>query len=249
MHFMNKELFVLTLLLGFSFFQNAEACQDQDKTEKYQAVFKGSDDPNFEAAVDSLGGAANLNLPKVVYPGEPLVRDRILDGFEAAPSLRKLDDGTTIFWGFKYKEATYKSVAITDGNGYLCMVGAVTNVIPLLDAGSNQPIAPTNEAYQAKAAEYKVGPASIVLFVRNPKDLNVYLPIIKRWKQALLLNFIADCDAEKYKSSCELSQKIEVPISAYQPIFDEKKGGKSVKLKELTIPDLPAAAIPIKKFN
>src|SRR5690606_25948764 len=127
----SKSLFLATLFWVFSFIHNAGACvsESDHRDDNYPLVFKGSDDPNFEEALENLGGLATFNDPDVSYPGNESVKDRILDGFEVALPLTKLSDGTMLFWGFKYKEATYKSIAIADGSGRLCLVGAVTNVI------------------------------------------------------------------------------------------------------------------------
>ena len=241
----------LTILASIFATGAAEACTPYNNLKEAttpSAIVTSSDDKNFESALDLLGGEANFYLPDVSYPGETVLKDRILHGFESAPPPRKLSNGMTIFWGFKYKEATYKSVAITDNNGNLCMIGAVTNVIPLLSIGSTEPNSTNANEYNSLSKKYFIGPASIVLVVKNDRDLQTFLPIIKRWTQALLLSFTANCDEPAYKAACNASQEIKIPTYAYQVKFKNKKDMKSAELKELPVPNLPASSIPIKAF-
>jgi len=203
----------------------------------------GGDVPD-DKMVSIFAGKSTLEFDRE-YGGKASIFNRVMDGFEAAPSYLSLSDGKKIYWGFKYQEASIQSIVLTDADNRIRLIGAVTDITDLEDAESRRFITSQQE-YQRKIKNIVAEPASVKLFVRDEHDLVVYFPLVKRWLEADLLGFNVDCDTPKLAEACRFSQEIEIPIVAYQ-IIDSGKGAD--QLRELSLPNLPAASIPIKYFK
>lgn len=169
-----------------------------------------------------------------------LVSDRILDGFEAGPMRLTLKDGTAIYWGFRYKEATTKSVAILDAKGRPRLLAAVDSV-PGCGGWHCEPFT-SIDVYQAYVSRTFLHPG-ITIFVRDKRDLETYLPYLKRWLQANLLGFNVDCKEPKMAGACKFVAQTEwlqiVPTRAYLL--------PSMRLLEL--PEAKAADVPLEAFT
>lgn len=168
-----------------------------------------------------------------------LVDDRILDGFQAAPKRLILKDGTTIYWGFRYKEATTRSVAIFDAQGRPRLLAAVDS-IPGCDGWRCEPFTST-ETYQASASRTFLHPG-IAVFVRDKRDLETYLPYLKSWLQAKLLGFNVDCNERGMAEACKFVTRTElmqfIPTRAYL----------LPTMRHLELPKVKAADVPLEAW-
>lgn len=194
--------------------------------------------PDEQQLQELVGGATVKALGITGYEPTASVFDRILDGFEAASRVMATEDGQTIVWGFKYKEANLQSVVIADASGQLQLAAIVTDVHSLTRDGTN---AITTEAAYWSAVEHLALHPDVVLFVRDQAALNTAYPLFKRWMDANLLGFNRSCQAQA--AACALLPNIRIPTRAYLPL---KNGGA---LTKVVIPTLPAIQIPLEKFT
>lgn len=200
-----------------------------------------SDGPDDKAIETFTGNAKTLYYADPRIKQKALVSDRILDGFEAAPKLLTLSNGTAIYWGHRYKEATTESVAIFDGKGRPRLLAAVDS-IPWCD-GSGRHCEPFTsiEAYQAHASRTYLHPG-VAVFVRDKRDLETYLPYLKRWLHANMLGFNVDCKEPRMAEACKFVTQTDltqfIPIRAYLL--------PSMRLLEL--PKGKAADLPLEAF-
>lgn len=204
-----------------------------------KAVSSAPDDKLIEA----FSGKA-----KALYYSDPrikqraLVSERILDGFEAAPRRLTLAKGTAVYWGSRHKEATTQSVVIYGPEGRPRLLAAVDS-IPWCD-GSGTHCTPFTsiEAYQAHASRTFLHPG-IAVFVRDKRDLETYLPYLKRWLHANMLGFNVDCKEPSMVEACRFVTQTEltqfIPIRAYLL--------PSMRLLEL--PKVTAADVPLEAFT
>ena len=193
--------------------------------------------------IEAFTGNAKALYYSFTHPGikdKALVSDRILDGFQAAPKRLVLKDGTTIYWGFRYKEATTQSVAIYGRDSRPRLLAAVDS-IPWCDGWHCEPFT-SIEAYQAQASRTFLHPG-IAIFVRDKRDLETYLPYLKRWLQAKLMGFYIHCDEPRMADACKFVTQTEwlqiVPTRAYLL--------PSMRLLEL--PKVKAANVPLEAFG
>jgi len=171
-----------------------------------------------------------------------LVSDRILDGFGYGPLRLTLPNGTAIYWGFRHGEATTQSVAIFDAQGRPRLLAAVDS-IPWCDgSGSHCDPFTSVEAYQADARSTFLHPG-IAVFVRDKRDLETYLPYLKRWLHAHMLGFNVDCKKPRMTEACKFVTQTElmqfIPIRAYQ----------LPSMQPLALPKVPAANVPLQAFT
>jgi hypothetical protein len=201
-----------------------------------------SDGPDDKLIKAFTGNAKTLyySFTHPVIKQKTLVSSRILDGFQAGSMRLTLKDGTAIYWGFRYKEATTQSVAIFDAQGRPRLLAAVDSV-PGCSGWHCEPFT-SIEAYQAHASATFLHPG-IALFVRDKRDLETYLPYFKRWLHAKLLGFNVNCKEPKLTEACKFVTQTEwlqiVPIRAYLL--------PSMRLLEL--PKVKAADIPLEAFT
>ncbi|MDP1705159.1 MAG: hypothetical protein Q8K01_10100 [Sulfurimicrobium sp.] len=201
-----------------------------------------SDKKLIAATIEAFAGKA-----RTLYYADPrikqkaLISDRILDGFQAAPKRLTLKDGTAIYWGFRYKEATTRSVAIFDAQGRPRLLAAVDS-IPWCD-GSGRHCEPfiSIEAFQASARRTFLHPG-IAVFVRDQRDLETYLPYLKRWLHAHMLGFNVDCKEPGMAEACKFVTQTEVtqfiPIRAYF----------LPSMRPIELPKGKAADLPLEAF-
>lgn len=194
-----------------------------------------------ESAVIGLVRSAVLDFPGDGNDAAVAVADRILDGFQAGPGHLRLDDGSVIHWGFKYEEANLQSIAVQDARGRLRLVGAVSNLGQL----TSDPASPleTLGQYEQYRRAAMLEDASVTLFVADAADLELYLPVVKRWLQADLMGFNADCSDAKLTKACKLAAKIEPGVVAYV------SNGDAAALTQTPLPNVPAEAVPLVHFK
>ncbi len=194
--------------------------------------------------IEAFTGKARALYYSFTHPSikdKALVSDRILAGFTAAPKRLTLPNGTAIYWGFRYKEATTESVAIFDAHGRPRLLAAVDS-IPWCDgSGSHCEPFTSIEAYQAHASRTFLHPG-IAVFVRDKRDLETYLPYLKRWLHANMLGFNVDCKKPRMAEACKFVTQTEltqfIPIRAYQ----------LPSMQPLALPKVPAAKVPLEAF-
>lgn len=194
-----------------------------------------------ESAVIGLVGSAVLDFPGDGSDAPVAVADRILDGFQAGPGRLRFNDGSVIHWGFKHEEANLQSIAVRDAQGRLRLLGAVSN-LGRLTSNRARPLVTLGQYQQYRRAAM-LEDASVTLFVADAADLDLYFPVVKRWLQADLMGFNADCSDAKLTMTCELSAKIEPGVVAYV------SNGDSAVLTQAPVPNVPAAAVPMKHFK
>lgn len=202
-----------------------------------------SDGPDDKLIKVFTGNARTLyySFTHPAIKQKALVSHRILDGFQAAPKRLTLKDGTAIYWGFRYKEATTQSVAIFDAKGRPRLLAAVDS-IPWCDGSGTHCVPFTSiEAYQADASSTFLHPG-IAVFVRDKRDLETYLPYLKRWLHANMLGFNVECKKPRMAEACKFVTQTEltqfIPIRTYLL--------PSMRLLEL--PKGKAADIPLEAF-
>ncbi|MHB8921559.1 MAG: hypothetical protein ACYC3A_03685 [Halothiobacillus sp.] len=166
------------------------------------------------------------------------VSDRILDGFTGGTMRLALKNGTVIYYGFKFQEgalvqqANLKSVAIYEPEGRPRLLAAVDNV-PIL----RKPFTSMAE-YQRYLKDNHISP-SVLVFVRNERDLDTYLPYLKRWLQADLLGFNVNCKEPGMAEACKFAGQIEIPTRAYL----------LPSLRPVVVPKVEAADVPLEAFT
>lgn len=197
------------------------------------------DEAPDEMAVAKLLGkdttCASLQLRNLP---DALLVDRVFAGLEAAGRVLTLEDGRTVTWGFKHREANLQTVLITAEDGGLELVAVVDDVLSLTAGASDA--YPSVEEYERKISQLRLEPR-VVGIARDQASLIAAYPLLKRWMQANLLGFNSSC--EKHAAACALMPDIHLPIDVYLAA----KGG-SVPVKVVT-PDLPAASIPLEAFT
>jgi len=145
----------------------------------------------------------------------------------------------TIYWGFKFQETNLQPVAIfKDGKPRLLAV--VDEVVRLAD-GDRSWISSLQQ-YKDAIKESGVTP-TVDVFVRKAEDLSAYLPYLKRWLQADLLGFNANCGQVRMAPACTLAERIELPIQGH--LLSRYQGTP----QPLPIPSVTAAAVPLVAFR
>lgn len=202
-----------------------------------------SDKKPIAASIEAFAGNARTLYYSFTHPAikkKALVSDRILDGFQAAPKRLTLPNGTAIYWGFRYKEATTESVAIFDAQGRPRLLAAVGS-IPWCDGRHCDPFT-SIEAYQSHASRTYLHPG-IAVYVRDKRDLETYLPYLKRWLHAKLLGFYTQCKEPRIAEACKFVTQTELtqftPIRAYL----------LPSMQPLVLPKVPAADLPLEAFG
>jgi hypothetical protein len=197
-----------------------------------------------DAAIHAFTGSA-----EIVFPGEGETNavslyDRLLDGFEVGPRQLALDGGGTIYWGQKFQEGNLQSVLVGDGQGRIRLIAIVDNVVSI--ARGNVSRINSLDQYRALVAKESGSDFApmISIFIKDARDLDAYLPILKRWLQADLLGFTVQCDTSpQMVRACQLAEQIDLPMHA----FLLSAGGSSVRA--LVIPAAVAKPIPLDAFR
>ncbi|MFN3792890.1 hypothetical protein [Massilia sp.] len=170
-----------------------------------------------------------------------LVSERILEGFGYGPLRLTLKDGIAIYWGFRDKEATTESVAIFDAKGRPRLLAAMDS-IPWCDGWHCEPFTSIAD-YQASADKTFLKNPAVDLFVRDKRDLETYLPYLKRWLQAKILGFNVDCREPKMSAACKFVMQTEwlgiIQVRAYL----------LPSMRPLDIPKVEAADVPLEAFG
>lgn len=200
-----------------------------------------SDGPDDKSIKVFTGNAWTLYYADPRIKQKVLVSHRILDGFQAGPMRLTLKDGTAIYWGFRYKEATTESVAIFGPDGRPRLLAAVDS-IPSCAGRHCEPFTSV-DTYQAYASRTFLTHPGIAVFVRDKRDLETYLPYLKNWLQANLLGFNVDCKKPRMAEACKFVTQTEwleiVPMRAYLL--------PSMRLLEL--PKVKATDVPLEAFT
>lgn len=168
------------------------------------------------------------------------ISDRINDGLRTGPTHLTLQDGTSIFWGYTYMDALDQSVAIYDPNNRLKLLAAVYDM-PWCAPFDCEPVNSTKVFKED--LEGKFSPAAYV-FVRHERDLDTYLPYLKRWLYADLLGFSLDCGKPRMRKAeaCKFVRQVrvaQIPIRAYL----------LPSMRLLEVPKVKAADIPLEAFT
>lgn len=210
--------------------------------ESAPLAFGPSEKKPFVETIKAFAGKARALYYSFTHPGikdKALVSNRILDGFQAAPKRLTLPNGTAIYWGFRYKEATTRSVAIFDAQGHPRLLAAVDS-IPGCDGWRCEPFT-SIETYQASASRTFLHPG-IAVFVRDKRDLETYLPYLKSWLQAKLLGFNVDCNERGMAEACKFVTRTElmqfIPTRAYL----------LPSMRHLELPKVKAADVPLEAW-
>lgn len=192
-------------------------------------------------AIEVFIGDAKVAFPEEYETQAVPVSGRIFDGLQAAKSRLALPDGTTIDWGFKYKEAFLKSVIVYDRSGHPRLLAATAFTSGIIARRFNEPKAVTPEQYR-KAINGKHDKTMVTVFVRDKRDLETYLPYLKRWLQADLLGMHVDCTQPDMAQACRFAGEVEVPTRAY--LLANKR-----KPLPISVPHVKAANIPLAAFR
>lgn len=189
-------------------------------------------------AIEAFIGSAKVKFPAM---GEdPVsVSDRILG--TVGDRQLVLANGVLIVWGDKYQEPYFQSVIIYDPAGRPRLLAAADYTVRI--ARGTEIRATTMDQYQrmVKKRDKEVSPL-VTVFVRDKRDLDAYLPYLKRWQQANLLGMDdVNCTEPGMPEACRLACQIKLPIQAYL------LNGKRVQ-QALAVPNVKAANIPLEAF-
>lgn len=191
-----------------------------------------------QRAVEAFTRHAELNFADLGEGEKTPVSDRILDGFEAAPSLLVTPEGSSIRWGFKYQEASLQSVVINAPSGELALLAAVDGVSRL----TRRSRPPIDELASYREAVKRSGMApSVTIFVHDEGSLRAYLPLLKRWLQANLMGFNVDCSKPGLADACTFAEQVAIPATAHVIAADGR-------LRRIEMPDVKASSISLSWF-
>ena len=131
-----------------------------------------------------------------------------------------------------------QSVVISNASGNLKLLAAVDGVtrLTLRSGGAIGDMAEYRQAVDNSGLE-----STVIAFVHDEADLKNYLPLLKRWMQANLLGFNADCTKPELAQACKLAEQIVVSTTAYV-ISDDGS------LRRVNVPDVKVAAVPLSAF-
>lgn len=191
-------------------------------------------------AIEAFIGNAKMAFPEEYEPQAVPVSGRIFGGLQAAKNRLALSDGTTIDWGFKYQEPYLQSAIVYDQTGRPRLLAAVAFTSGVIARGDT-PKAVTPEQYKL-AINKKSGKTMVTVFVRDKRDLETYLPYLKRWLQADLLGMYVDCTQPGMAQACRFAGEVEVPTRAY--LLANKR-----KPLPISVPHVKAANIPLAAFR
>lgn len=188
-----------------------------------------------ESAIKALVG--DVSLGTVVPGADEAISDRILDGFQAAPSGLQVEGGPSIAWGFKFQQGNRQSAVVYDASGHV-LLAAIVNDIVRVDDGIG-PAVTSQAAYRKRVKDAGVAP-QVMVFAASRDALDLGYPLFRRWLQANLLGFNIDC--ARKAAACAFAEKLSVPVQA----FVAAPGGKG--LVKVATPSSAPAAIPLGRF-
>lgn len=230
---------LLTLALSASATGDARAASNPEpETVATHAV--AGDAPD-ESAVKALVGNVTIGVftPLAAY-ADSTVSNRILAGFQAGANGLAVKGGPTVEWGFKFQEGSLQSVAIHDASGRLILVAIVDDIVHLSDTEAKPVISMAAYRKLIGPGGQDARPHALV-FARSRSDLSTAYPLFKRWLQADLVGFNADC--HKTPDVCELATRIQVPTKSYVAI------GSGRTPRPVAAPTGGAASIPLEAFT
>lgn len=191
-----------------------------------------------ESAIKALVGGASLNaVTPDADEDDEAISDRILDGFQAAPSGLKVEGGPSIAWGFKFQQGNQQSAVVYDASGHV-LLAAIVNDIVRVDDGIG-PAVTSQEAYRKRVKDAGVAP-QVMVFAASRDALDRGYSLFRRWLQANLLGFNIDC--ARKAAACAFAEKLSVPVQA----FVAAPGGK--ELAKVATPSGAPTAIPLGRF-
>ncbi|WP_141518186.1 hypothetical protein [Marilutibacter aestuarii] len=206
----------------------------------------------FKAFIDEIrefAGMARLAQGAGMDAAAPqALADRIVAGFEQDPPRQlKLQDGRTIYWGWQEGQAFVKSIAIRGADGELQLLGAVDDLPTLYSHRAGRAIADRGayEAYMRERADRGSEPA-IELFAEDADALAEHYPLAKRWMQAAMMGFNADCGNAAQQPSCAFVEQVDLPVDAQALDCVAPAPGRGCSLQ---VPDVPAADVPLGAFR
>lgn len=224
----------LVLLLGATCTLSS-GCSAQPNTSSTKTVAAKVPD---EGAIKALVSDASLGtVAPDAEDADDVISDRILDGFQAAPSGLKIEGGPSIAWGFKFQLANEQSAVVYDASGHVLLV-AIVNDIVRVDDGIG-PAVTSQEAYRKRVKDAGVAP-QVMVFAASRDALDRGYPFFRRWLQADLLGFNIDC--ARKAAACAFAEKLSVPVQA----FVAAPGGKGPA--KVATPAGAPAAIPLGRF-
>ena len=156
---------------------------------------------------------------------QPL-EQRLLQSFDQYPTPHvTLPDGSTVFWGFLTGAGQVQSLAITDAQNHLRLLGAADD---LLLAGTDP---------------HKLQQARLAVFVRDPQALARYLPVVRAWAAADALGFNRKCPGQDH-TRCTAALQAPLPIQAYN-LNCKTSNGKIIQQHcALPLPQVPDDVSP-----
>ncbi|MBB6184548.1 hypothetical protein [Oleiagrimonas soli] len=191
-----------------------------------------------ESAIKALVDDANVGaVAPDADDADDAISDRILDGFQAAPSGLQIEDGPSIAWGFKFQQGNQQSAVVYDASGHV-LLAAIVNDIVRVDDGIG-PAVTSQEAYGKRVKDAGVDP-QVMVFAASRDALDRGYPLFRRWLQADLLGFNIDC--AKKAAACAFAEKLSVPVQA----FVAGPSGKGPA--KVATPSGAAAAVPLGRF-
>ena len=193
-----------------------------------------------DKAIEAFTGGAKMAFPADEGQTQAVsVFDRILfEGLLVALKRLEVSNGITIDWGFKHQETYLNSVIVYDRNGRPRLLAAGARTGSILGR-FNKPSAITPEKYQRAINDRGT---MVTVFVRDKRDLETYLPYLKRWLQADLLGMNVDCTQPGMAQACRFAGEVEVPTRAY--LLANKR-----KPLPIPVPRVKAANIPLAAFT
>lgn len=187
-----------------------------------------------EHAIEALVGDVRLGtVTPHANDADESLSDRILDGFQAASSGLTIEDGASIVWGFKFRQGNQQSVVVYDASGHVLLAAIVDNIVRIDESVE------TAAAYRKRVHDAGVDP-DVMVFAASPEALESAFPLFKRWLQADLLGFNADCG--KTPLACRLAEALSMPVRT----FVARSVGYA--LVEVAEPSVAANTTPLKRF-
>lgn len=203
--------------------------------------------PTYDEFIDAIRVFSNDMTVELPGAGAAPLSDRIVAGFGQDPVRRlRLDEGTTLYWGWQHRQAFIRSLVVTGPDGQIRLVAAAKDLPRVLNLRSGRAIATPEEyaAYMQKKVEDGHAP-SLVLVARSQAALEAYYPLVLRWVQASALGFNADCSDRAQARTCAFVETLEVPAVA---LAIDCGSGRANDCP-LGLPERTAINVPLEAFR